>query len=63
MAENQLTSLRVAQAIGMTQPAFSRRYSGELDWSLDQLAALAQAFGMSFNDLCAIRDLNPEPAD
>lgn len=63
MAEHQLSSARVASAIGMTPPAFSRRYSGELDWSIAQLASLAEAFGMSFNDLCAIRDLNPEPAD
>jgi transcriptional regulator with XRE-family HTH domain len=63
MAEHRLQSSVVAKAIGMSQPAFSRRYSGELDWSVDQLWSLAQAFGMSFNDLCAIRDSNPEPAD
>lgn len=63
MAENQIPANKVATAIGLTQPAFSRRYTGEVEWSVDQLFDLARAFGMPFADLCANRDLNPEPAD
>jgi len=54
MAEHRVTGVRLAEAIGMTQKAFSRRYADEVDWSLDELLLVAQAFGMSFADLVAI---------
>lgn len=63
MAENRISGVKLAAAIGMNQKAFSRRYADEVDWSIDELALVARSFGMSLGELCAIRDSNPEPAD
>jgi len=54
MAEHLIPANRVAAAIGLTQPTFSRRYTGEVDWSVDELVKLAKAFGMTFAELCSV---------
>ena len=54
MAEYRISGVRLAEAIGMDQKAFSRRYSDKVDWSLDELALVAQALGVRFSELIAI---------
>lgn len=53
-AEYKLNGTDVAKAVGLTQPAWSRRVNGQVDFSIDELAKLAQALGMSLGDLVVI---------
>lgn len=57
MAEYRITGVKVAEAIGMNQRAFARRYSDEVDWSIDELVLVAQAFGLSFLELVSVADV------
>lgn len=47
MAELQLKGTDVAAAIGMTQGSFSRRYTGNAAWELDELEQLEVQVGIS----------------
>lgn len=37
----KLTQTRIADALGITQPAVSRRMRGEVEWSISELRTLA----------------------
>jgi hypothetical protein len=54
MAEHRVTGVRLAEAIGMNQKAFSRRYADQVDWSVDEIAQVARVFGMTFAELVAV---------
>ncbi|WP_414689486.1 helix-turn-helix domain-containing protein [Nocardioides sp.] len=43
--------MELARAIGLTQRAFSRRYRGDIEWSVNELSSLAQALGLTFAEL------------
>ncbi|WP_063832427.1 helix-turn-helix domain-containing protein [Streptomyces novaecaesareae] len=47
------TQLKLATAVGMTQDGISRRQSGALSWSLDEVDLLARHWGMEPLDLLA----------
>lgn len=59
MAEVRISGAKMAEAIGMSQRAFARRYSDEVDWTVDELHLVARAFGISFADLCAVVQVPP----
>lgn len=44
IARDDTTRAAVAEAVGIGQPGFSRRMSGEVAWSLTDLLALARYF-------------------
>jgi transcriptional regulator with XRE-family HTH domain len=51
MARRSVLQADLAQAIGMSQPALSRRLSGQADWNLLELFAAAQHLGVRVADL------------
>lgn len=42
MARRDVTQARLAEALGMTQPAISRRVSGQLPFDVDELHRIAR---------------------
>lgn len=79
MAEQQIPSALLAKALGLEQSTFSRRLRGHVDWSVNELAAIAGLLGVGLIDLLpntqnagdqvaagalyAMGDSNPQPAD
>lgn len=59
-ARPQVTQTTVAKAVGVTQAWVSRYRSGFQDADLDQLAAMAEVFGHTLNELL---DLRPDPKE
>jgi len=51
LARNNVTQAQAAQAIGLTQPSFSRRLTGETGWLFSELLGLARFFNVSFSVL------------
>lgn len=59
MAANpRITQTAIAQSVGVSQAWVSQYKSGDQDADVDQLDALARAFGHTLNELF---DLRPEP--
>lgn len=59
MAANpRITQTTLAKAVGVSQAWVSQYKSGDQDADLDQLDAIARAFGHTLNELL---DLRPEP--
>lgn len=56
MAENMILGVQLAEAIGMDQASFSRRYSGKINWTFDEVARVADALGMTFVELVSSID-------
>ena len=47
-AEKNITQMQLAAALGIAQPAVSRRMRGITPWSLDELAVLGQLLDVQF---------------
>lgn len=45
-----MTQEQVAEVLGVTRPAVSARLSGGTKWSIGEVAALAEFFGMTVAD-------------
>ncbi|HEY9354209.1 MAG TPA: helix-turn-helix transcriptional regulator [Nocardioides sp.] len=56
MSRRKVTQLEVANALGVSNAAVSRRLSGRVLWDVDALAVVGQLLDMD------PRDLLPEPA-
>ena len=78
LAEHRISASEVARKIGMTQAAVSRRTTGQTPIDLNELQAICDVTSIDMHFLltgesphpagpnggeCAVRDLNPEPAD
>lgn len=59
-ANPKITQTTVARAVGLTQAWVSRYRSGDQDADVDQLAAMAEVFGHTINELL---DLRPDPKE
>lgn len=59
-ANPKVTQTTVAKAVGVTQAWVSRYRSGFQDADVDQLAAMAEIFGHTLNELF---DLRPDPKE
>lgn len=59
LAENQIKGARLAPLMGLEVKAFNRRLRGEVEWSIDDLSAMAVALGMPFVDLVRHEGLEP----
>lgn len=51
LARRQVGQRQVAEALGISQPAVSRRLAGEVAFNVDELAAVADLLGMDARDL------------
>jgi hypothetical protein len=51
LARKNVTQAQAAQAIGLLQPSFSRRLTGETGWLFSELLGLARFFNVSFSVL------------
>lgn len=51
MVEEDLSQKELADAIGMSQPALSRRLAGEVPWNVPELERVAKRFGVDTSDL------------
>jgi len=49
----------LAEAIGVAQSNVSLRWRGRVPWKLDDIEAIAQLFGISPVELCALRPRMP----
>ena len=66
-----LTQKDIANALGVTQPAVSKRWYGDRAWKLDELGPIASILGVSVADLvtptgrewCPRQDSNLQPSD
>ncbi|MBU4213564.1 MAG: helix-turn-helix domain-containing protein [Actinobacteria bacterium] len=58
-----VTQRALASSIGLSQASASARWRGVTPWTLNDIEAVAHVLGTTTSVLCAIRDLNPEPAD
>ena len=54
MGRKRVTQAQVAQALGMSQAAVSRRLGGQLPFDVDDLARLADLFGTEVSELLGI---------
>lgn len=59
-ANPKVTQTTIARAVGVTQAWVSRYRSGFQDADVDQLAAIADVFGHTLNELF---DLRPDPKE
>ena len=50
-ARRNLSQAQLAEQIGMSKHALSRRMTGELSWDLDELDRISNLFGMATRDL------------
>lgn len=46
LAKRRITGVAAARAIGLSQPAFSRRVNGEIPFDVTELTALGQLLGV-----------------
>ena len=53
MARRSINQVALAEAIGLTQPAVSRRLSGVVQWSASELLAVARTLGVDVAELYA----------
>lgn len=51
VARRRLNQRELAEQLGMSQSALSRRMAGEQTWDLDELDRIAQLFEMDVRDL------------
>jgi len=51
LARRKLTQEGLAAALGLSQPNVSRRLAGATPWNVEELAAVADLFGMEVRDL------------
>jgi transcriptional regulator with XRE-family HTH domain len=64
MARNRITISELPELLGKSQSYWSRRINGEVALDVEDLAALASLLKVPASKFwCAVRDLNPEPAD
>ncbi|QDZ16712.1 helix-turn-helix transcriptional regulator [Humibacter ginsenosidimutans] len=63
MWDRHMTQAQMGDVLGLEQSALGRKLRGKRGWSLDEVAAAAEFFGVAFAELCTPRDLNPEPTD
>jgi transcriptional regulator with XRE-family HTH domain len=67
-----MTQKQLAEVIGTSRPTLTRKIQGRGVWTLADIGRIARAFGLrphhligdlpSYEEWCAIRDSNPEPA-
>lgn len=61
-AEQRVSASAVARAVGMTQAAMSRRMLGKTEFTLNELADICRASGVSFEYIVIGRETNhPRP--
>jgi transcriptional regulator with XRE-family HTH domain len=61
MAANpRITQMKLAEAVGVSQPWISAYKSGDQDADVDQLAAMARVYGHTLMELL---DLRPDPKE
>lgn len=58
MARRKVTQAQLAEQLGCTQPAISRRLSGVISWDVDELTRVAEFLGVPLSSLLA----EPAPA-
>ena len=51
MARRRISQKELAERVGMTQPAVSRRLSGEVVFAVDELPTFAEALGVPVSTL------------
>lgn len=51
MGKNDCNQTELADHLGMSQPALSRRLRGKQEWSIDELDTVAERFDVSIPDL------------
>lgn len=59
MAYLDMSQAQAAAAVGLSQPQFSKRLRGEVDWKLGDLVQLAEVFKIPFTSLVAGLDEKP----
>ena len=55
-ARRGMSQSALARAIGKSQPTVNERWRGKVAWQLDELAAVAEVFGISVTGLLEARD-------
>jgi len=64
MARSRVTISQLPELLGKSQSYWSRRINGEVALDVEDLAALAALLRVPASTFwCAVRDLNPQPAD
>lgn len=59
-ARKRITQVKLARAMGMSQPALSRRWVGELPFDTDQLFKIAKLIDVSVMDLLPSREVEED---
>lgn len=62
MGRRRVTQEKLAAAIGMSQPSLSKRLFGVVPWTIDDLEAIADYFGVKITDLLPIIRWNMQGA-
>ena len=63
MARYGISQTQMAAALGVPQSVVSDRSRGRTPWTLNEVEAVARVLRTTTSALCAMRDLNPQPAD
>jgi transcriptional regulator with XRE-family HTH domain len=54
MARRSITQVRLAAMTGISQPALSRRLTGEAEWTLTEIISVAEALGCPLTSLLPV---------
>jgi transcriptional regulator with XRE-family HTH domain len=61
MWRQRMTQAQVAEALGITQPALSKKIRGSRPWSVDELLRVAEVLGVPVESLLPTNRPNPGP--